>query len=57
MGDPARMGMRAELHNFMVDLAELNKAQAVLLKRLVVLSKFRHVKCELIVGCLDLLGS
>ena len=49
MHDLARVGKNAKVHNFIVDLAELNEAETVLLERLIVLSKLCHVKCELIV--------
>lgn len=48
------MWLRCELQNLLVDLGELDQAQAVLFKRLVILVELGHVEGELIVIGFDL---
>ena len=56
MRDPARMWLRAELHDLMVDFGVLDQAQAVLLQRLIILVELGHVESELIIVRLDVPG-
>ena len=51
---PGGLRLRAEVHDCLVDFGELNKAQAVLLKRMVAFVELSHEEGELVVVSFDL---